>query len=179
MSLIFGYIWIAECELYAKASLQDACCFKEDKKHVKDPQSGKVYVDEIFSHLLNTEHKYLPSQEYMNTVQSDINQNMRGILLNWLVEVAEEYNLSSQTLYLSANYIDRFLSVVPVVRDKLQLVGVSCVFIASKYEEIFPPTAMDFSFITDDAYTVKEVISSLNGLNSKQDHFTQYLTSNL
>ena len=64
---------------------------------------------------------------------------MRGILIDWLVEVAEEYRLEAETLYLAVNYIDRFLSFVPVNRSKLQLVGVTCMLIASKYEEIHPP----------------------------------------
>ena len=59
---------------------------------------------------------------------------MRGILIDWLVEVAEEYRLEAETLYLAVNYIDRFLSHVPVNRSKLQLVGVTCMLVASKYE---------------------------------------------
>ncbi len=141
-----------------EASLQDTCCFEEDKQHANDPQYCIEYIDEIFSYLLNTEHKHLPCPEYMDTVQNDINQNMRGILVDWLVEVAEEYKLSSENLYLSANYVDRFLSVVPVLRGKLQLVGVSCMLIASKYEEIFAPQVEDFVYITDNTYTAEEVI---------------------
>ena len=64
---------------------------------------------------------------------------MRSILIDWLVEVAEEYRLVPETLYLAVNYIDRFLAHVPVNRSKLQLVGVTCMLIASKYEEIHPP----------------------------------------
>ena len=56
-----------------------------------------------------------------------------------MVEVAEEYRLVPETLYLAVNYIDRFLAHVPVNRSKLQLVGVTCMLIASKYEEIHPP----------------------------------------
>jgi cyclin-A len=93
----------------------------------------------------------------MDTIQNDINQNMRGILVDWLVEVAEEYKLSSENLYLSTNYVDRFLSVIPVLRGKLQLVGVSCMLIASKYEEIFAPQVEDFVYITDNTYTAEEV----------------------
>ena len=102
----------------------------------------------------------------MDTVQNDTNQNMRGILVDWLVEVAEEYKLSSENLYLSANYVDRFLSVVPVLRGTLQLVGVSCMLIASKYEEIFAPQVEDFVYITDNTYTAEEVCSSGSNRNS-------------
>ena len=57
--------------------------------------------------------------------------------MDWLVEVAEEYHLVPDSLYLSVAYIDRFLSQVLVVRSKLQLVGVTCMLLAFKYEEIY------------------------------------------
>ena len=63
--------------------------------------------------------------------QRDINSNMRSILVDWLVEVAEEYRLHAETLFLSVNYLDRFLSKNQVVRDKLQLVGITCMLVAS------------------------------------------------
>ena len=91
-------------------------------------------------------------------VQHDINPVMRGILVDWLVEVAEEYKLSPENLYLSANYVDRFLSVMPVLRGRLQLVGVTCMLIASKYEEIFAPQVEDFVYITDSTYSATEVL---------------------
>ena len=56
---------------------------------------------------------------------------MRSILVEWLVEVAEEYNLELETLYLTISYLDRFLSVMSVLRGKLQLVGVTAMFIAA------------------------------------------------
>ena len=63
--------------------------------------------------------------------QPDINNSMRAILMDWLVEVAEEYKLLPQTLYLTVNYIDRFLSAMSVLRGKLQLVGTACMLLAS------------------------------------------------
>lgn len=68
---------------------------------------------------------------YMETVQKDVTANMRAILVDWLVEVAEEYKLVSDTIYLAVSYIDRFLSVNPTNRHRLQLLGVSSMLIAS------------------------------------------------
>ena len=75
--------------------------------------------------------KRRPLGDYIEKVQKDINPNMRGILVDWLVEVAEEYKLVSDTLYLSISYIDRFLSFKVLNRQKLQLLGVSAMLIAS------------------------------------------------
>ena len=87
-----------------------------------------------------------------------INKSMRAILVDWLVEVAEEYNLVPETLYLTVNYIDRFLSSNAIIDpSKLQLVGVSCMLIAAKLEEIYPPEISEFVYITNSTYTGDEV----------------------
>ena len=107
--------------------------------------------------LLYLQEKYAAKWNYM-TKQPDINFNMRSILVDWLVEVCEEYKLKSETLYLAVNYIDRFLSLMSVQRSKLQLVGTACMLVAAKYEEIYPPEVNEFVYITDDTYTKKQVL---------------------
>ena len=77
---------------------------------------------------MQLEHR--PSVDFMAR-QPDITVTMRCILVDWLVEVNDEYKLNSETLHLAVNYIDRFLSVMTVVRAKLQLVGTTALFIAS------------------------------------------------
>lgn len=95
----------------------------------------------------------------MEAVQQDVNAHMRGILVDWLVEVAQEYKLVSETLFLAVNYIDRFLSCEVAPRRKLQLVGITCMLIAAKYEEIYAPQIEDFCYITDNTYSREEVIA--------------------
>ena len=85
--------------------------------------------------------------------QDDINDRMRAILVDWLVEVHLKFKLMPETLYLTVNIIDRFLEVRSVMRSKLQLVGVTAMLLASKYEEIYAPEVRDFVYITDRAYT--------------------------
>lgn len=67
----------------------------------------------------------------MEKIQDDISPAMRAILVDWLVEVAQEYKLLSDTLYLAVHYIDRYLSSHKLNRNKLQLLGVSCMLVAS------------------------------------------------
>ncbi|CAN6554825.1 unnamed protein product [Malus baccata var. baccata] len=112
----------------------------------------------IYQHLhsLEMEANKRPSPSYMGRVQNDISPNMREILVDWLVEVAEEYQLATDTLYLTVSYLDRYLSSYAVSRSKLQLLGVSCMFVASKYEEICPPRVEDFCYVTDNTYMVEE-----------------------
>lgn len=115
------------------------------------------YRDDIYDYLLEAETKHRPKPNYMRR-QPDITYTMRTILVEWMVEVAEEYRLQTETLYLAVSYIDRFLSLMSVVRAKLQLVGTAAMFIAAKYEEIYPPDVGEFVYITDDTYTKRQVL---------------------
>ena len=104
----------------------------------------------------------LASAAFMDS-QTDVNSKMRAILIDWLVEVHLKFKLMVETLYLTVNLIDRFLEKEQITRNKLQLVGVTAMFIASKYEEIYAPECRDFVYISDKAYT-REQILSMEGL---------------
>ncbi|CAM4546365.1 cyclin-A2 [Lepidochelys kempii] len=115
------------------------------------------YIEDIYTYLREMEVKCKPKMGYMKK-QPDITNNMRAILVDWLVEVGEEYKLQNETLHLAVNYIDRFLSSMSVLRGKLQLVGTAAMLLASKFEEIYPPEVAEFVYITDDTYTKKQVL---------------------
>ncbi|KAK6264040.1 hypothetical protein SCA6_019474 [Theobroma cacao] len=90
-------------------------------------------------------------------LQCDIKERMRGILIDWLIEVHYKFELMEETLYLTVNLIDRFLAIQQVVRKKLQLVGVTAMLLACKYEEVSVPVVEDLILISDKAYSRKEV----------------------
>ncbi|MEE6472448.1 hypothetical protein FKM82_009607 [Ascaphus truei] len=115
------------------------------------------YIEEIHQYLREAEIKHRPKVNYMRK-QPDITAAMRTILIDWLVEVGEEYKLNCETLYLAVNYLDRFLSCMSVLRGKLQLVGTAAILLAAKYEEIYPPDVDEFVYITDDTYTKKQLL---------------------
>ncbi|XP_075244137.1 G2/mitotic-specific cyclin-A-like [Convolutriloba macropyga] len=104
-----------------------------------------------------TERKLLPVPKYMRR-QKEIDWEMRSTLVDWLVEVGEEFKLCNETLFLSVAYVDRFLSIMSCTRDKLQLAGVAAMFIAAKYEEIYPPTALEFVNLTDNTYNTRQLL---------------------
>ena len=99
-----------------------------------------------------------PSPSYMTNEKQEINSMMRSILVDWLVVVHSKFRLLPETLYLCVNIIDRYLSRVLVNRKRLQLVGITALFVACKYEEIYPPEVKDCVYITDRAYTRQEVL---------------------
>jgi hypothetical protein len=59
---------------------------------------------------------------------------MRAILIDWLIDVHLKFKLLPETLYITVGIIDRYLSLHTVARSKLQLVGITALFVASKYE---------------------------------------------
>ncbi|CAH9127294.1 unnamed protein product [Cuscuta epithymum] len=128
-----------------------------DTNHM-DPQMCTLYAADIYANLHANELDRRPSVDYMEKLQRDITEGMRGILIDWLVEVSEEYKLVPDTLYLTVNLIDRFLSENYIEKRKLQLLGVTCMLIASKYEEICAPRVEEFCCITDNTYSREEVV---------------------
>lgn len=123
-----------------------------------NPQNVAEYAMDIMEYLRDTETEFRPRFGYMKD-QSDITPKMRAILVDWLVEVHLKFKLLPETLFLTVNLIDRYLSIENVNRQHLQLVGVTAMLIASKYEEIYAPIVRDFVYITDNAYTKEEILS--------------------
>ncbi|KAE9044614.1 hypothetical protein PR001_g2196 [Phytophthora rubi] len=128
-----------------------------DSEDKNDSTMCWQYAEDITKFQLESERKRKTSSSYMAR-QSDITSKMRAILVDWLVDVHYKYGLLPQTLHIAVLLIDRYLETnLSVKRQRLQLVGVAAMFIASKYEEIYPPEAEDFVKITDNAYSREEV----------------------
>jgi hypothetical protein len=123
----------------------------------KNPQKVFEFIDEIHEHLKATELQLYAKYGYMKQ-QRDINEKMRSILIDWIVDVHLKFKLLTETLFLTTQLIDRYLEKTEINRNKLQLIGVSALFIACKYEEIYPPELKDFVYITDKAYTKEDIL---------------------
>jgi G2/mitotic-specific cyclin 1/2 len=85
---------------------------------------------------------------------------MRGILMDWLIQVHSQFRLLPETLFLAVNIIDRFLTARVVSLAKLQLVGITAMFIASKYEEIMAPTVDNFLRCAERSYDEKAILEA-------------------
>lgn len=154
----------------------------------EDPQQCFDYLDEIYEYLKSIDSNNLPLENYMETVQNDITEKMRSILLDWLVEVHLKFKLLPETFYLTVNIIDRYLSKQSINRKYLQLLGVTAMFIACKYEEIYSPEIKDFIYMTDNAYTRDQMIKmefdvlkelEFNITNPSPLRFVEILKNNL
>jgi G2/mitotic-specific cyclin 2 len=130
-----------------------------DAEDINDPSMCADYVREIFEYYEELEKVTMPNSNYMEH-QDELEWKMRGILVDWLIEVHTRFRLLPETLFLAVNIVDRFLSVKVVPLEKLQLVGVTAMFIASKYEEVLSPHVGNFVHVADDGFTVDEVLSA-------------------
>jgi G2/mitotic-specific cyclin 2 len=101
----------------------------------------------------------MPNPSYMKT-QVHLEWRMRGILVDWLIEVHARFRLLPETLFLCVNLLDRFLSARPISVDKLQLVGITALLVASKYEEIMAPSLDNFRYVADGGYTEQEILKA-------------------
>lgn len=128
-----------------------------DREDLDDPLMVAEYVVEIFEYLKKLEIATKPNANYMEH-QEDLEWKMRGILVDWLIEVHTRFHLLPETLFLAVNIIDRFLSTKVVQLDRLQLVGVTAMFIASKYEEVLSPHVANFRHVADDGFTEDEIL---------------------
>ncbi|KAJ8504657.1 hypothetical protein OPV22_005543 [Ensete ventricosum] len=122
-----------------------------------NPLAVVEYVEDIYNFYRQTEVAGCASPQYMSH-QFDINEKMRAILIDWLIEVHYKFELMEETLFLTVNIIDRFLARQTVVRKKLQLVGVTAMLLACKYEEVSVPVVEDLVLISDRAYTRDEIL---------------------
>ena len=123
-----------------------------------DPSLCLDRLDDMFQTYYDQEEQYTPKHGYMEN-QKEINNKMRAILVDWLVEVHHKFKLHTATLWLGVNIMDRYLEAEPVPRQELQLVGVTALLIACKYEEIYPPEVKDCVYITDFAYNKDQVLN--------------------
>ncbi|XP_010219118.1 PREDICTED: G2/mitotic-specific cyclin-B2 isoform X1 [Tinamus guttatus] len=126
-----------------------------DAEDQENPQLCSDYVKDIYLYLRQLELQQSVRPRYLDG--QTINGRMRAILVDWLVQVHSRFRLLQETLYMCVAVMDRFLQSHPVPRKRLQLVGVTALLLASKYEEIFSPDVADIVYITDNAYTSDEV----------------------
>lgn len=122
-----------------------------DINDARDPQLCSENVREIYVYLRHLERSQAIREDFLKG--GHVNGKMRAVLINWLAEVHEQFKLLQETLYLTVAILDRYLSAegLKVKRQKLQLIGVSAMFLASKYEEMYNPEIDDFVYISDNS----------------------------
>lgn len=119
-----------------------------------------VYKEDIFDSYCESEERAmgLRRPEGLNAVQSEVTSDMRNVVVNWLNEVTDEFHLRKETFFLAVENLDRFLERRVLPPQSLQLIGITALFIASKFQEIEVPPLEKFVDITDRSYTHQEIL---------------------
>ncbi|KAL8418600.1 hypothetical protein RB594_001995 [Gaeumannomyces avenae] len=147
-----------ELEL-ARIAVEESRTFDEIEEEQWDVSMVAEYGDEIFSYMRELETRMAPDAHYMD-IQTEIQWSMRSVLIDWVIQVHHRFSLLPETLFLSVNYIDRFLSQKVVSVAKLQLVGATALFIAAKYEEINCPSVNEIIFMVDNGFSADEILKA-------------------
>ena len=149
-----------------KAELQEAKKYVEWTRSAEDIEDEQwdtsmvaEYGDEIFEYMRDLESRMAPNARYMEQ-QQEIQWSMRAVLMDWVIQVHQRFNLLPETLFLTVNYIDRFLSCKIVSLGKLQLVGATAIFVAAKYEEVQCPTINEIIYMVDGGYSADELLKA-------------------
>ena len=147
--------------------IEDKLYGKYFQKIINDNiQIPTEYIDTIYYNLLIEEKEGItpkPEYNYMKK-QTEINEQMRSILVDWIIDIHCKFGFTDETLFMTILSIDRYLSVRKISRSKLQLLGVAALMISCKHEEIDLPKADDFIYITDNAYTRNEIFKMENDI---------------
>lgn len=142
----------------------------EIRNFVQDNQNA-VYTAETLGYMIQSEAEYMPDPYYLDKNQNEIKWKMRAMLLDWLIEVCNEYTLKISTFHYAANYVDRYLSAVAnVQKSNFQLIGLTALSIATKIEEIVVPQLSDFAISASNIFSV-ETIKKMELSMLKVEHF--------
>ncbi|XP_053549991.1 G2/mitotic-specific cyclin-B1 [Bombina bombina] len=126
-----------------------------DADDAGNPMLCSEYVKDIYCYLRSLEEAQAVRPHYLKG--HEVTGNMRAILIDWLVQVQMKFRLLQETMFMAVGIIDRFMQDNPVPKSQLQLVGVTAMFLAAKYEEMYPPEIGDFTFVTDHTYTKAQI----------------------
>ncbi|XP_021775539.1 putative cyclin-B3-1 isoform X2 [Chenopodium quinoa] len=122
-----------------------------------NPLEVAEYVDDIYEYYWIMEAQSTLPENYM-MIQTDVTPQMRGLLINWLIEVHFKFDLMPETLYLTVALLDRYLSVVTIKKNEFQLIGLASLLLASKYEDFWHPKVKDLISISAESYTRKQML---------------------
>lgn len=124
---------------------------------ISNPQLVEAFQTPILEYLKSKQNVYAIDKGYIKN-QKGVNNRMRAILVDWLIDVNLKFKMLPQVLFMTVNVIDRYLAIRQVSRAELQLLGVTALMVVGKYEEIYPPLLKDYVSVCDNAYKREDII---------------------
>ncbi|MEE6515277.1 hypothetical protein FKM82_023910 [Ascaphus truei] len=128
----------------------------ESESELRAQDDPVLLQSRVLLKLLAAEEKYVPCASYFQCVQKEVHPYMRKMLTSWMLEVCEDQGCGEEVFPLAVNCLDRFLSLIPVEKRRLQLLGSTCLLLASKLKETQPMTTETLCMYSDFSFTDKE-----------------------
>ncbi|VDK47981.1 unnamed protein product [Anisakis simplex] len=138
-----------------------------------------IYADDIYDYIFHAEKKHGVPPAFL--CGHTVTPKMRSILVDWLLQVHIRFHLLPETIFATINILDRYLAVGDADKSNLQLIGITCMSIASKYEEVYAPEMQDYVYITENSYSKHDIvlmemkILSKIGVDLGRPHVIQFL----
>ena len=127
--------------------------------------------------MKNLEDSYKIDCDYLSKIQNEIKDTSRAFLVEWIIDVHRKFRLMSETLYVTINIVDRYLSLKQIKKAELHLLGVTALLISTKYEEIYPPELKDLLSVSENKFTKAEVLKMETKILSTLDFNFMYPSS--
>jgi len=128
----------------------------DDVVNIDDEDSTIGYHSDMIHYLRRLEESFTLPQDFLK--HSPVSQSMRSTLVDWLIQVQHHLNLCQETLYLTVSMLDLVLERRDVDPDKLQLVGITAMLVASKLEEYYPADIKKLLHLTENSYNLRDVL---------------------
>jgi G2/mitotic-specific cyclin 3/4 len=148
---------ISELDVSLYEEKRDGPEYDDRENHVLAEFS--IYGDEIFEHYRRMDKRLMAPNNYM-AAQPELCWEMRMAVVDWLIQLQQYLRMHSETLYLAVNVMDRFLSKKSIAAKRMQLVGISSLLVAAKYEETYCPKPAYMASLTKGICTEKDVLSA-------------------
>lgn len=125
-----------------------------DKLDIRDPQLVSEFAQDAYKSMRQEEITHKIDPNYLKEVQlpSEVKDTSRAFLVEWVIDVHRKFRLLPETLYVTVNIIDRFLSLKQIKKSQLHILGVTSLLISSKYEEIYPPELKDLLSVSENKF---------------------------
>jgi len=149
---------VSHINISAAAPVVRASTAVDSSSDRREPQMVCSYINEILASHRRVEPKFQSDQYIESGKQTQVSKKVRCTLVDWVVEVHRKFKLKQETLFLAINILDRFLSARGVSKDKLQLVASTCIFVASKWEDMWPPLCKDLVYVGSRAFTKADIV---------------------
>ena len=144
-------------KLEVEEDVADEKCLPKGVLNIDIDEGLYEYSREAYEYLRDVEEAFVIPKDYLES--SNITANMRMILVDWLTQVQHHLKLSQESLYLAVSILDTILHRRDVDADKLQLLGITALLLATKCEEYYPAEVEKLLHLTEDSYSRSEVVS--------------------